>query len=206
MINKVLDENRFKIGINVLIQSDKDLADIYNKFGPPPFWIREPGFPGLVRLILEQQLSLASAKATYEKLLNRIGEMTSKNFLDLDDTELKGLGFSRQKTAYCRNLAEQCISKNLNFETLSGHSDLEVKNILIKQKGIGPWTADNYLLLYLKRQDIWPIGDLALLKAIMEIKNLKNLPTEQEFTEIGAPWRPWRSVAARLLWHFYLSS
>ncbi len=189
----------------ILASSDPDLARIHDRIGPPPLWDREPGFPTLVHIILEQQVSLASARACFDKLNSRLSELEPEAFLSLDDTELRAIGFSGQKGFYCRELARSLIEGSLDLDGLAHQSDDDVRTELVKIKGIGPWTAQVYLLMVLGRPDVWPMGDLALVKAVQNLKGLEALPTRDEFEALGEPWRPWRSIAARMLWHHYLN-
>lgn len=183
---------------------DGDLARIHAEFGAPPAWFREQGFATLILIILEQQISLASAKAAFARLLALAAPLTPERFLALDDAELKGAGFSRQKTAYGRNLARALTSGELDLEAFGEMADAEVKTELLKVKGIGAWTADIYLLRALKRPDAWPAGDLALAVAVQKLKRLASRPTPLELDAIAEAWRPRRALAARLLWHYYL--
>jgi DNA-3-methyladenine glycosylase II len=201
-----LTEKAFAHGLNVLVDRDPDLAGIMEKLGPPPMWARKPGFPTLIHIILEQQVSLASARAAYDRLLAEAAPLTPARFLALDDVTLKRIGFSRQKTAYGRELAGAILDGRLNLDALEGLDDPTVRSELIKVKGIGPWTADIYLLMALRRPDAWPSGDLALANAAQRVKRLGSRPTPDELEALGANWRPWRAVAARLLWHYYLSN
>jgi DNA-3-methyladenine glycosylase II len=188
----------------ILAKKDKDLAKIYKTFGEPPLWQREPGFATLIQIILEQQVSLASAKAAYDKLANHI-EVTPENFLTLADATLKSLFFSRQKTRYGRALAEAMVTGSLNLEHLHTQSDDEIRGELIKLPGIGNWTIDIYLLMSLNRPDVLPVGDLALRIAVKEIKNLSQNPTTEELINLAKPWQPYCSYATKLLWQYYLS-
>jgi DNA-3-methyladenine glycosylase II len=194
-------------GLRVLAERDADLARILADLGPPPMWAREPGFATLIHIILEQQVSLASARAAYERLLAAADPLTPVRFLALDDATLREIGFSRQKAGYGRGLAQAIVEGRLDLSeaALGGMDDEGVRAALTQIKGIGPWTADIYLLMALRRPDIWPRGDLALATAVQRVKGLEARPTEDELEEIGAAWRPWRAVAARLLWHYYLS-
>ena len=201
-----LTEETFEGGLQVLCDRDPDLAQITAKLGPPPMWAREPGFPTLIRIILEQQVSLASAKAAYGRLLATTSPLTPARFLELDDVALKTIGFSRQKTTYGRELAQAIVSGSLDLAKLESVDDAAVRSELLKVKGIGPWTANIYLLMALRRPDVWPIGDLALASAAQKVKRLPTRPTPEELDSLGARWRPWRAVAARLLWHYYLSN
>jgi len=184
---------------------DRQLKLAVSKFGPPPLWKREEGFKTLIYIILEQQVSLASAKAAYDKLLKKIGSITSVNFLKLSDVELKLIGFSRQKTSYGRNLADAIITERLNLTELSDLDDAQAKEQLMNIKGIGPWTADIYLMMALGRPDIWPNGDIALASAVQKLKGIASRPSFEELNSMSLKWKPWRAVAARILWHYYLS-
>jgi DNA-3-methyladenine glycosylase II len=149
-------------GVEELAKRDQDLAKIASTYGPPPLWEREQGFHTLVHIILEQQVSLASAKAAYNRLEEAVDPLEPKNFLGLTDEELRQIGFSRQKTRYGRELANAIIDGSLDLSGLDKLEDKDAKVQLMKVKGIGPWTADIYLLMALGRPDIWPEGDLAL--------------------------------------------
>ncbi len=181
------------------------IRKIVSSYGFPPLWLREPGFASLMYTILEQQVSLASARATYLKLGEALNEFTPAGFLRLDDTELRAVGFSRQKTSYCRILAHLIIRNELDLDGLTGMPDDIVRDTLLEVKGIGNWTADIYLLHSLGRPDIWPTGDLALRIAVQEIMGLAERPTEEYLNSVGDSCRPWRSIAARVFWHSYLS-
>ena len=202
----LVSEETIATGVTYLTGIDSDLNQVVAKLGPPPLWAREPGFGTLVHIILEQQVSLASARAVYEKLTTAADILTPSRFLDFSDRELRGFGFSRQKADYCRGLAKAISEDTLNLDSLRSLSDQEARSQLIEIKGIGPWTADIYLLMALGRSDIWPVGDLALASAMQQVKGLSSLPNEESMDKIASPWKPWRSVAARILWHYYLSS
>ncbi len=191
--------------MRVLAERDEEFARILSTYGPPPLWQREQGFHTLIHIILEQQVSLASAKAAYNRLVEAVDLLSPQNFLELTDEELKQIGFSRQKTRYGRALAKAILDGSLDLSGLGKLDDQEAKEQLMKVKGIGPWTADIYLLMALGRPDIWPPGDLALEIAIQRVKGLSKRPTLEEARKMSEEWRPWRAVAARLLWHFYLS-
>jgi DNA-3-methyladenine glycosylase II len=184
---------------------DADLAGIVARHGPPPLWDREPGFPTLLHIVLEQQVSLASAQAAFGRLRRAADPLTPASFLALTDAELLAIGFSRQKARYGRALAEAIGSGALDLGALAGLDDESVHRELQAIPGIGPWTSTIYLLMVLGRPDVWPAGDMALAAAVDEVKGLGHRPGAAEMTELGAAWRPWRSVAARLFWHDYLS-
>jgi DNA-3-methyladenine glycosylase II len=200
-----LSSESLRQGIEYLSDADPDLARLVSEAGPPPLWAREPGFPSLVHIILEQQVSLASARAAFTRLQEAAVMLTPERFLEFTGVELKGIGFSRQKTAYCRELARAILLGELDLVSLKDMDDLSARTELMKIKGIGPWTADIYLLLAMLRPDIWPTGDLALAIAVGEVKGLSSRPGPDEMDHIARPWRPWRAVAARILWHHYLS-
>ena len=201
----ILDETGYQRALGELAERDRDLGGVLSSLGPPPMWNREPGFPTLIHIILEQQVSLASARACFDKLLATVDPLTPESLLTLDEGMLREAGFSRQKTRYARILAEEVRSGSLDLDGLGEIPDGEAREQLMRLKGIGRWTADIYLLMALGRPDVWPVGDLALVVAAQQIKGLDSRPSPEEFRDIGEPWRPWRSVAARLLWHHYLS-
>jgi DNA-3-methyladenine glycosylase II len=188
-----------------LAARDEDLGRVLARLGTPPMWAREPGFPTLVLIILEQQVSLASARAAFARLLQLASPLTPRGFLALGDEALRAAGFSRQKAAYCRHLAALVESGELDLGGLAALGDVEARGELLKVKGVGPWTADIYLLMALGRPDVWPTGDLALAAAAHEVKRLPARPTYPELDALAQAWRPYRAVAARLLWHHYLN-
>ncbi len=200
-----LTKKSFARGLKDLVRRDPDLAEIYYALGAPPIWSRDPGFPTLIRIILEQQVSLASAQAAFNRLLASASPLTPQRFLEIDDASLKAIGFSRQKTLYGRHLAQSILNGQLDLDALNSADDETAKFRLMQVKGIGSWTADIYLLMALGRPDAWPAGDLALAVAVQRIKRLALRPTPDQLTAIGLAWQPWRAVAAHLLWHFYLN-
>ena len=200
----LLTDETFSKGLQDLCENDPDLARIWSPLELPSVWARKPGFASLIYIILEQQVSLASAKAAYDRLQKAIMSVTPKRFLELDDAALKAIGFSRQKTTYGRNLARAIAGGYLDLDGMDRLDDTTARSALTGIKGIGPWTANIYLLTALRRPDIWPKEDLALAVAVQEIKGLPSRPSPHELSALGAGWKPWRSVAARLLWHYYL--
>jgi DNA-3-methyladenine glycosylase II len=201
-----LDEKTLVAACECLSNKDADLAFIFQTYGAPPLWKREATFATLVHIILEQQVSLASALAAFNKLQEKIGDVTPENVLRLSDEDLKAAYFSRQKISYARDLAAAILENRLNLQSLEMLPDAEVKIELKKIKGIGDWTADIYLLMALLRADVMPRGDLALHVAWRNLKNLPEKPNSDEFLIIAERWKPFRAAAARLLWHFYLSA
>lgn len=190
----------------LLAQKEPVFMRIIELHGPPPLWDRPPGFATLVHIILEQQVSLASARAAFEKLKIACPAVSPAHFLTFDDLQLKEIGFSRQKTAYCRSLANEIVAGRLDLDALAAKDDEEVRTVLTGLKGIGPWTAEIYLLMVLCRPDAWPVHDLALITALRRAFELPAAPSVDQFIRLGEAWRPYRAVAARLLWHYYLST
>ena len=181
------------------------LAAELDDHGVPERWSRPPGFPSLVLLVLEQQVSLASAAAAYARVRARTGGMTPAALLATSPEQLREDGVSRQKDRYLRALATAVDSDDLDLDGLAAMPDDVVMETLTKLPGIGPWTAQAYLLACLDRPDVWPVGDRALQVAVGERLGLAHVPDGRELEELGEQWRPHRSTAARLLWHGYLS-
>jgi DNA-3-methyladenine glycosylase II len=178
--------------VQELAKADPALASSVERFGPPPLWAREPSFATLVHLILEQQVSLASARAAFDRLDAALdGDIGPKGLLALSDAELRTIGFSRQKAGYARHLAQL--------------PDDEVRSDLMRLRGIGRWTADIYLIMCLRRPDVWPHGDQALATAARELFGLATQPSFDELELRARSWQPHRAIAARILWHNYLS-
>ncbi len=199
-----LSETNLRDAAHWLAERDDALARVLDCYGYPPLWYREPGFSTLIHMILEQQVSLASANAAFQRLSAHLGVVSPENLLQLDDDSLRQIGFSRQKMQYARLLAQSVLAGELIFEKLSALPDEEVRSMLTRQKGIGDWTADIYLSECLLRPDILPKGDIALLEAFRVIKGLPARPTHRELESGTAHWRPLRSAGIRMLWHFYL--
>jgi DNA-3-methyladenine glycosylase II len=200
-----LNRSNFHSIYDQLALADDDLAAIIQTYGYPPLWERPNTFESLVHIILEQQVSLASALSALNKLRERVQEITPARILLLTDEEMKACYCSRQKTTYIRYLAEAILSGQINLAEMEQLSDDEVRNKLITLKGIGNWTIDIYLIFVLKRADIFPIGDLAAVNAFKRIKNLPTSTTSEELIAIAGQWAPYRTIATMLLWHHYLS-
>lgn len=201
-----LDEEVQNQAIIELIRVEPAFSKVVKSHGPPPLWQREESFGSLIQIILEQQVSLASARAAYDRLTAVLVEVTPDTLLALSDSQLKEIGFSRQKTSYARNLASALKHKELDLAHLRTLSDNEVRASLTKIKGIGIWTANIYLLMAMRRPDVWPLGDIALAASYEQLKRLPKRPDSNEMDQISQAWSPYRSVGARLLWHHYLSS
>ena len=189
-----------------LAKWDADLAGILRAHGYPPMWNRPNSFETLVHIILEQQVSLASALAALNKLREYVGEVTPAAALALTDEEWKACYFSRQKMAYVKYLAAELITGELELTMLEGLPDEAVRARLTALKGIGNWTADVYLIFVLQRADIFPLGDLAAVNALRRLKGFSRETHRDELLPVIERWKPYRTVAAMLLWHFYLSS
>jgi DNA-3-methyladenine glycosylase II len=202
---RVLTEANLGSAAQKLAKRDSDLALILKTYGPPPLWARRPGFATLVKIILEQQVSLTSAASMFVRLRKNIVPFQPSRLTELGEVHLKSLGLTRQKTAYCLHLSQSLIDKRLSLSRIAKMDDAEAKASLMEVKGLGSWSADVYLLMALRRPDIWPASDLALAVAVRNLKRLKNRPGPAELTEIAEAWRPFRSVAARMLWQYYLA-
>jgi DNA-3-methyladenine glycosylase II len=184
---------------------DELLARIHATYGDPPLWRRATGFPTLVHIILEQQVSLKSAKSMLVRLESAIQPFTPERFVELGDAHLRGLGVTRQKSSYLIDLSTSIVNGDLNFMKLTRMSDDDVRLVLTRIKGIGSWSADVYLLMAMRRADIWPAGDLALAVAMKELLELPARPGPLELEQLAERWRPHRAVAARMLWQYYLA-
>lgn len=189
---------------DLLADKDHRIKQILDTFGYPPFWERRTDFEGLVRIILEQQVSLASALAVYKKLKDRVGPITPERLMPLSDETFKSCGFSRQKTRYVRILAEEVQFNGLNLEHLQTEKEITIRDRLIRITGIGQWTCDIYLLLCLNRLDIFPTGDLALVKSMVENHFFDQPPAKEEILALTQAFKPYRSIFAILLWHSYI--
>jgi DNA-3-methyladenine glycosylase II len=189
--------------LEVLAGRDRDLARAYETCGLPPERRSPLGFAGLIRIIVGQQVSTASAAAILARLGAVLPDLEAPAFLALDDESLAAVGFSRAKIAYGRALAEAVVSGRLDSAELAVLEDEEAIAHLTAIKGVGRWTAEIYLLFALRRPDVWPAGDLAVVKALQSLKGLEARPNAADMARLAAPWRPHRSAAARLLWHYY---
>ena len=192
--------------VEVLAARDADLRRIVDRFGPPPLWGRPQGYATLVKIILEQQVSLSSAQAAFDRLRLRLDPLTPAGFLRLTDAELLAIGFSRQKARYVRALSTALVEGTLDLAALDGMDDEAVERELLALPGVGPWTVTIYRLMALRRPDAWPASDIALAQSLAEVRGLASRPTPEEMTAIAEAWRPWRAVAARILWHGYLET
>jgi DNA-3-methyladenine glycosylase II len=182
------------------------LATIASRVGVPPLWARRPGFPTLVHIILEQQVSIVAARTLYQRLRRHLGEVSAQSIHTLGEEGLRKFGLTRQKARYCFGLAERILDGRIDLSAVASRAEAEGREILLAVPGIGPWSIDIYFLMALRRPDVWPTGDLALASALRDVKRLPSIPPREEQQKIAAYWSPWRSVAARLLWAHYLST
>lgn len=198
--------NSMHAGCDAVAAKDGHLKNIILTLGYPPLWIRPNTFATLVLTILEQQVSLASAYAAFKKLGEKVNPITPEAVLQLSDDDLRACYFSRQKTGYVRGLATALVTNSLNLEKLDQQPDAAVRTDLKKLKGIGDWTVDIYLIHALRRTNVFPIGDLALVNAMKGIKNLPASTTKEELVHIAEAWQPRRTFATLLLWHYYIQT
>jgi DNA-3-methyladenine glycosylase II len=192
-----------KTALDALAAADPDLARIREAIGDPPLRTRSGGFPALLQVIVEQQLSVASARAIWNRIEGALGAVTPEAYLALDAEGARALGMSRGKHVYACGLAEAIAGGRLDLARIHRMEDEDAIAALIELKGIGRWTAEIYLLSAMARPDVWPVDDLAIQAAAGHAKGLKIRPDRKELLAMGEAWRPWRAVAARLLWHHF---
>ena len=200
-----LDDTRLLRATAILAERDPDLGGIVARHGPPPLWNRPPGLATLIAIVLEQQVSLRSGAAAFERLRLAAGAIEAESIVALGETGARAAGLTRQKARYVVGLAEATIDGRFDAAALASVDDDEARDRLTRLVGIGRWTADIYLLMALGRCDVWPDGDLALGAAMHRAKGLAALPNRETQRRVAEAWRPWRAVAARLLWHAYLA-
>ncbi len=207
-----LNQSRLVRAVSKLVITDAELAAMVDANGTPPMWSMRPGFAALIEIILGQQVTLASAASAYRRLSNGLGRVTPGNVLGRTHKQLMKLGQTRQKARYCQELARAIVDGHLDLASLNKASAEEVREELMKITGIGRWSADIYLLMALGHPDIWPRGDLALYQVIRDMKGSVSRSRGHDqlsagkLDEYANRWRPWRAVAARILWHHYLCS
>ena len=185
----------------VLTQKDEVLKGIISEFGLPIIQKREEGFASMCHIILEQQVSIASAKAAYEKLVNLVGKVDPFTINNATDEDLRSCGISRQKTIYLKDVAQRVIRKELCFSSLPMKTEQQIRNELIQIKGVGNWSIDVYLMFCMQSQDIIPLGDIAIKNTLIELYNCQS---EEEMLVISSNWRPFRTLASFIIWHYYL--
>ena len=205
-MNHSFNQSNYQNICDELTQSDADLKSIVQSYGYPPMWSRPNTFESLVHIILEQQVSLASALSALNKLRDYVQQITPARVLLLTDEEFRACYCSRQKTAYIKYLAEAILSGQISLQAFKTMPDNEIRTQLTALKGIGNWTVDVYLMFVLQRADIFPVGDLAAVNALKRVKGLPAQTSREEIISIAAQWQPYRTVATMMLWHYYLSA
>lgn len=200
-----LDEETFRQGVKLLVSEDEHLARLVERWGVPEFWQRQPGFKTLVLLILEQQVSLESGASMYRRLADLLDDVIPRAVAEAGEDRLRSIGVTRQKAGYLLELSRRIEEGELDLDAVETDSMEVARETLLDIKGIGPWTADAYLLAASRRPDVWPVGDRALQVGVGEVLEMSSPPDEEELEILAEPWRPVRAVAARLIWHSYLS-
>ena len=200
----IFNKENFSLICDKLSKKDKHLRQVIVQYGYPPMWTRPNTFQTLILTILEQQVSLASAYAAFKKLKEKIGFVTADKILALSAAELRACYFSRQKIVYARALATAVKEKTISLRKLALAGEDTVRTELKKIKGIGDWTVDVYLMHALQRSDLFPLGDIALVNSMKEVKQLSQTITKIEMLEIAESWRPYRTIASMILWHAYI--
>lgn len=206
LVPRALTRETLAYGVRALARQDRDFAALVARNGLPPMWARRPGFATLVHIVLEQQVSIAAARSLFRRIRAELGGMTPERIVERGIPGLHRLGLTRQKAAYCHGLARAVQDGSLSLSAIARKADAEGRRALLALPGIGPWSADIYYLMALRRPDVWPIGDFALAIAMRDVKRLRTLPDARRQLAMSAGWTPWRSVAARLLWHYYLTT
>jgi DNA-3-methyladenine glycosylase II len=201
---QTFNEGNFHELCTGLADKDADLARILEEHGFPPMWTRPATFQTLVLTILEQQVSLASAYAAFKRLKDKIGFVTPSKILGLTDEELRACSFSRQKIIYVRELARAIRSRRVKLNKYHAAHEEEVRSEMKQVKGIGDWTVDVYLMHALQRTDLFPLGDIALVNSLREVKRLEKNSSKEQMLAIAESWRPYRTIASMMLWHAYI--
>lgn len=196
-------KKHLQAALTMLAENDKPLAAAYAEYGVPPMRARPDGFEGLTRLLISQQVSTAAAAAIQARFDAAIGKINAVNLLAMDDAALAACGISRPKQRYLRGLAEAVVGNGLDLPALRRADNATVYDTLVKLTGIGPWTAECYLLFSLRRADIFPSGDLALQQAVRLLYGLKDRPDAAQLADFATRWAGHRGAAARLLWLYY---
>ena len=201
-----LDEVTFLEAVTLLTEEEEPFAAVVSDHGPPPFWRRPAGFPTLVWLIMEQQVSLESGAAMFRRLHELVGTITPQTVAGCTESDLRRIGVTRQKTTYLLELAGAVVRGDLNLEELASSPVDRARATLLAVKGIGPWTADVYLLSALRFPDVFPVGDRALQVGLADVLGMSSIPDPSQLELVSIPWRPIRAVAARIIWHAYLKT
>lgn len=187
--------------IDYLSSKDTTLKSIIETFGHPVVQLREQGFAAMAHIILEQQVSIASAKATYKKLEEKLEQITAQKVLTTPDEEFRNCGVSRQKTAYLKDMAQREASGTLDFASFQNKPIDQVTSELLAIKGVGNWTVEVYLMFCLQSPNIIPLGDIAIRNTIKELYGIHEV---DKMGELAQNWEPFRTLASYILWHHYL--
>lgn len=187
--------------LDYLSTRDTILEMILSNYGKPIIQYREEGFATMCHIILEQQVSIASAKAAYDKLFNCLGKIEPHLVLNANDNDLKNCGISRQKIIYLKDLSDKVITKDVDFSSFPQKSEQQIRAELIKIKGVGNWSIEVYLMFCLQSPDIIPLGDIAIKNTLRELYNCQS---DDEMLVLSNKWKPFRTIAAYVLWHYYL--
>jgi DNA-3-methyladenine glycosylase II len=203
---RALTRRSLAAGVERLAKADRDLARVVERHGLPPLWGRPPGFATLVQIVLEQQVSLASARTLARRLETHAGALSPAALARLGSEGLRAAGLTRQKASFCHGLACSVLEGRLDLGAIARLDDAAARQRLTALSGIGPWTAAIYQLMALRRPDVWPDGDLALARTATRLKSPSRPLGRDDLRAMAEGWRPWRAVAARILWHEYLSA
>lgn len=204
-MNTSFNKTNYKKYCQLLANNFPFFQKVIDTYGYPPLFGRSISFETLVQIILEQQVSLASARAAYLKLVEKVKVVTPEIILQQTNEDLRACYFTRQKTTYVKHLAQTILSGDLNLKKLITCSDDEARIILKQVKGIGDWTADVFLMMALHRNDCFPLGDVALITSTKDLLQLPATTTKAEIEEIANQWKPYRTLAAFMLWWFYIN-
>lgn len=204
-VGRALTTVTLRAGACALAARDAELATLFARHGPPPMWGRRPGYATLVRIVLEQQVSLAAARTMFRRVQDHLGAVTPASVGAAGVEGLRRLGLTRQKSAYCHGLAMALLDGRLDLSAIARAPDAAGQRALLALPGLGPWSVSIYYLMALRRPDVWPVGDLALRLALQRVKRLRRVPDSAAEERISHGWAPWRSVAARMLWQDYLA-
>lgn len=200
-----LDDETMAKAVKQLCRIEPRFRPVVKLHGIPASRAADEGLASILQIICEQFLSLKAAAAIWVRVAKRIGRVTAKNVLSVSQEELLSLGLSRAKAKSYHGLADAVLAKTLDFKHLVTLEDDAAQKYLVALPGIGPWTADIYLLSSLQRADVWPWGDVALQAAAQDLFELKARPDRKQMMALAEPFRPHRAVAARLLWSHYRS-
>ncbi len=206
MTRRILNDGDISEGLAHLAKVEPRFAPLIARAGPVPLRLTQAGFEGLLRTIVSQQVSVASARAIWTRVAERYPSLHHDHILDATEADLRGCGLSGPKIRTMRALAEACRARRLDFTFLESASPEDVHAMMTGVKGIGPWTADIYLMFHLGHADIFAPGDLALQEAVRIGFGLPSRPAAKELALMAEAWAPWRAVAARLLWAYYAAA